>query len=144
MPAKTLNNAATTINAAKATEQSRVNALATGEEPEERKSAPPKAAAQKPAAAVTSTSQIAPGITATTSIADVAGDASPAFKAWVAQAKISGVFHGSPARALVNGRTFRSGQVADETLGITFDHLDDETKSIVFKDRTGATVARRY
>jgi hypothetical protein len=29
-------------------------------------------------------------------------------------------------------------------MGITFDHLDSDTKSIVFRDRGGATVSRRY
>jgi hypothetical protein len=37
-----------------------------------------------------------------------------------------------------------SGQLADETLAITFERIDAATSSLIFRDRTGATVARRF
>lgn len=95
-------------------------------------------------APVTSTAQLAPGVTATTVISDVSEAASAAFRAWVANARINGVFQGDPPRALINGRTFRSGQIVDPSLGIVFDGLQADGKSIVFRDGTGATVTRRF
>ncbi len=83
-------------------------------------------------------------VTATTTTGVIAGAADPAFRSWVTNVKINGVFQGSPARALINGRTVRAGQAVDDTLGITFDHLDTQTRMIVFRNRAGATVARRY
>jgi hypothetical protein len=74
----------------------------------------------------------------------VAGAASPAFRAWVSAAKINGVFQGTPARALINDRLVRAGQTVDAALGIVFDHVDADAKTIVFRDRDGATVSRPY
>jgi hypothetical protein len=69
--------------------------------------------------------------------------ASPAFRTWVANAKINGVL-GTPPRALINGRTVHAGQVVDETLGITFSGVDVSRHALVFRDRTGAIVRRGY
>ena len=71
-------------------------------------------------------------------------EATPAFRSFVADAKISGVFQGTPPRAFINGRLVRLGEVVDSSLGIRFDSIDPKTKNIVFKDSSGATVARRY
>jgi hypothetical protein len=90
------------------------------------------------------TTSIAPGISATSAGAVEAVNASPQFRSWVAAARISGVFQGAVPRALINGRTIRAGALADEGLGITFESIDAETKTIVFKDRYGAEVSRRY
>jgi len=98
----------------------------------------------KPPVAVTSTTQLSPGLTATTKAKDVVGDATPAFRAWVAQARISGVFQGSPPRALINGRTVAAGNTVDETLGIIFDGLDSTAKNLLFHDASGAVVTRKY
>jgi hypothetical protein len=151
LPAKTIADAKNAIGGHRTSEQDRVDALAAGEDAPEKRAlnTPPPgtftpAAAAKPPAVVTSTSQVAPGVTATTVATNVDGDASPAFRSWVAQLKIGGVFHGTPARAFINGRTYRAGQLVEEAMGITFDHLDTDAKSIVFRDRGGSTVSRRY
>lgn len=94
--------------------------------------------------ALTATTPIAPGLTATTSDLNSTVDASPAFRSWVANAKISGIFQGATPRALINGRTVRVGQMVDEGLGAVFEGINSETKEIIFKDKTGATVSRRY
>ncbi len=94
--------------------------------------------------ALTATTPIAPGISATTSDLNSTVDASPAFRSWVANAKISGIFQGATPRALINGRTVRVGQMVDEGLGAVFEGINSETKEIIFKDKTGATVSRRY
>ena len=70
--------------------------------------------------------------------------ASAAFKRFVADARITGVFQGTPPRALINGRMIRAGEVVDQTLGVVFDSIDAEMKTITFKDRTGTTATRRY
>lgn len=70
--------------------------------------------------------------------------ANAAFRAYVANASIDGVFQGSPAKALINGRIVREGQVLDGELGIVFARIDSETKVIYFKDGSGAEVSKNY
>lgn len=94
--------------------------------------------------ATTATVEISPGVTATTESIKAVPNASPAFRTFVASAKISGVYQGTPARAFINGRLVRAGEVVDEMMEIQFDSVDQATRSIIFKDSTGATVSRRY
>lgn len=91
-----------------------------------------------------SQSVIAPGVTATRTTVMSAIEASPAFRAFVGQIRINGVFQGSPARALLNGHTYREGALIDPSLGIYFDHVVSEKKLIVFRDSNGAIVQRKY
>ena len=91
----------------------------------------------------TSTS-IAPGVSATNDNVTSAGEASPAFRSFVANAKVNGVFQGSPPRVMLNGRLTRAGDLVEATLGVVFDSIDPDKKLILFKDKTGATVTRRY
>jgi hypothetical protein len=80
----------------------------------------------------------------TTTASGVEGNASPAFRSWVAQARVSGVFQGEPARILINGRMVTSGQLVDESLAITFEGINSTSSSLIFRDHTGASVARRF
>ena len=75
---------------------------------------------------------------------EAAADTSTAFRTFIANAKISGVFQGTPARVMFNGRLARAGDTVEPTLGITFDGLDPDRKLILFKDKSGAVVTRRY
>jgi hypothetical protein len=75
---------------------------------------------------------------------DAAPAASEAFRAFVANASIGGVFQGTPSRALVNGSIAREGQVVDNTLGIAFERIDSDKKMIFFRDSTGAEVSKGY
>ncbi len=75
---------------------------------------------------------------------DAAPAASSAFRNYVANATIGGVFQGSPARALINGTIAREGQVIDGSLGIAFERIDARKKIIFFKDYTGAEVSKNY
>lgn len=103
-----------------------------------------KSKAEAAPAAITSTTQLSPGVTATTtSDPDSTGSPSAAFRSWVANATINGVL-ASPPRALINNRTVHAGQVVDENLGITFAGVDVGRRALVFRDQTGATVRRRY
>ncbi|MFM8335809.1 MAG: hypothetical protein ACKODK_09615 [Opitutaceae bacterium] len=108
--------------------------------------ATPAAAATPKSVTETATARttIAKGVTATTNLEQAGADASVEFRTFVANAKISGVFQGTPARAVINGRLARSGETVDAALGIVFDRIDADRRHIVFRDRTGATVTRRY
>jgi hypothetical protein len=106
-----------------------------------------RAAAAKaaPIAAASATTNLGGGISATTSDdVSAATNASPEFRSWVAGAKIGGVFQGASPRVLINGRTVRAGTTVDEGLGIILDSVNASTKTIIFKDGSGAVVERRY
>ena len=148
-PVNAINKAQDTIAARRASEQSRVDGTITGDDPRSgivavppssATVAKPGAPASKTATAVTA---LSPGLSATTEV-EAGPEASPAFRSFVANAKISGVFQGEPPRAFINGRLARAGETIDATLGVIFERIDPDKKQIVFKDRTGATIARRY
>lgn len=101
-------------------------------------------AAKAPTTTVAGSSSIAPGISATNADVAAEAEASPAFRAFVANAKISGVFQGNPPRVMLNGRLARGGDTVDSGLGVTFDSVDPDKKLLIFKDKSGATVTRRY
>ena len=75
---------------------------------------------------------------------DAAAEANAAFRSFVANAKISGVFQGTPSRVVINGRLIREGEVVDPPLGIIFNGIDANRHQLVFKDKSGATVSRRF
>lgn len=85
---------------------------------------------------------LAPGVTANLPVPNT--NASPEFRAWVANVKISGVFQGANSRAFINGQMTRVGDPVDSRLGIVFEGIDPEKKQIIFKDATGATATRKY
>ena len=70
--------------------------------------------------------------------------ASVAFRSYIANAKIGGVFQGQPTRVLINGRIVRPGDTVDEKLAITFIEVEAVDRLLVFKDVTDARVTRRY
>jgi hypothetical protein len=69
---------------------------------------------------------------------------SQAFRVWIEAVTISGVFQGTPPRALINGRTVRVGDMVDSTLGIIIDGIDIERRTIRFKERSGAISIKKY
>ncbi len=92
----------------------------------------------------TATVELTPGVMATTESVKAVPNASSAFRTFVASARISGVYQGTPQRAFINGRLVRAGEMIDSTLEIYFDGVDLANRSIIFKDSMGATVSRRY
>lgn len=104
--------------------------------------APKASPAVAPKASVAVTN-VAPGVSATIPV-DAAAEASPAFRSFVANAKIGSVVGGSEPKMILNGRLARGGEVVDFGLGVTFDRVDDEKRLLIFKDKSGATVTRRY
>ena len=97
-------------------------------------------------AAVTSVSAQG-GVSATAAI-EVANEASAAFRAFVANAKIPSVIGGTPggpaAKATINGRVVRAGDSVDAGLGIVLESINIEERQMVFRDKSGAIVVRRY
>jgi len=149
-PINAINKAQDALAARRASGQDRVDAAASGEDlPAKAFGVPPAAPIKSATSAnripttATSVTTVAPGLSATTTV-EAAPEASPEFRAFVVNARLSGVFQGNPARAVLNGRLIRAGEVVDAGLGITFDGLDSERRNLVFKDQAGATVARRY
>ena len=149
----------TPVAKTKAVTESRAQAVAESAAPVAAASAPvapspsPVATASQPSATsasapatepATARTTIAKGVTATTTLEQAGADASVEFRTFVANAKVSGVFQGTPARAFINGRLARAGETVDASLGIVFDKIDADKRHIVFRDRTGATVTRRY
>ena len=152
LPGQLIEKAQAAIDSRLQEEQDRVDAAIDGKEVPEGQfkrieNAPsPELQPEPVAEQVTTQSQstIAPGVTATTTRVMSAIEASPAFRSFVGQMRINGVFQGSPARALLNGRTYGEGALVDPSLGIYFDHVVSEKKLIVFRDSSGAIVQRKY
>ncbi len=144
-PANAINKAQEAIAARRASGQNRVDGAVLGEELADKPAVVPEDPAAKDAALRTTTAvtTVRPGLSATVEI-DAAVEASAAFRSFVANAKVSGVFQGTPARAFINGRVTRSGETVDGALGITFEGIDADRRQLVFKDKSGATVSRRY
>lgn len=69
--------------------------------------------------------------------------ASPEFRTRVLGLRLSGVFAGEPARAMIDGRLVRAGEVIDERLGVRFDGLEPGRR-LRFRDASGAAVVRKY
>jgi hypothetical protein len=150
LPKNAIDKAQASIDAHRASGQSRVDAASIGEDlPAQPVASAPAATtaastpASRPAQRPVTTTTIAPGVAATAQV-DAGPEASPAFRTYVANAKVSGVFQGPPTRAMINGRLTRTGEVLDATLGITFNGVDSARRHLLFVDRTGATVTRRF
>lgn len=144
VPGQAVRKAQGAVEARKAGGQSNVDA-ALGEVALADKPAVPEAkdsgSALKSASAKTAVTR---GVSASTEVQVAAVEASPEFRSFVANAKVSGVFQGNPARAMINGRLARTGDMIDPALGIVFEGVDSTKKQLLFKDKSGAVVARKY
>ena len=69
---------------------------------------------------------------------------SPRFVRYAEALVVSGVFQGAPARALVDGRIIRSGDVIEPMLAVTFVGVDAPAKQLILEDKTGAQVRVKY
>ena len=70
--------------------------------------------------------------------------ANPRFVHYAEGLNVSGVFQGSPARALVDGRLIRAGELIEPRLGVSFVGVDAETKHLILQDATGAQLRVKY
>jgi hypothetical protein len=146
-PVNAINKAQGAIETRRASGQTNIGAALTEQELADKPAVAattatePKTSASKPPTARTS---ITRGVSATTDLEVAAVEASPEFRSFVANAKVSGVFQGSPARAFINGRMARTGDTVEPTLGIIFDGVEPVKRHLLFKDKSGAVVARKY
>lgn len=74
----------------------------------------------------------------------VAAQPSPRFVRYAEGIRVSGVYQGSPARALIDGRLIRQGETVEPVLGIKFADIDAEAKHIILEDASGARVKVKY
>ncbi|MEO6246361.1 MAG: hypothetical protein ABIQ12_13080 [Opitutaceae bacterium] len=147
-PAAAIDKAQEALTARRAGGQTRVDAAAVGEDaPEKPKAtvATPAVSKPKPVAPPRppTMAPVRPGLAASVQL-EAGPDASPEFRTFVANAKVSGVFQGAPSRAMINGKLTRAGETVEPGLGIIFDGLDTEKKYLIFRDRSGAIISRRY
>ncbi len=153
-PGKMIADAQKVIDGRRAGEQSRVDAMANGAEATGQRAVRTPLpgelggrAAVAPAAPslgkVATTTALAPGVTTTTEVR-ASAEASQVFRSFIADAKVSGIYQGSPPRAFINNRLVRAGQMVDEGLAISFEGIDAENRMLLFKDRTGARVSKQY
>jgi hypothetical protein len=146
-PVNAINKAQDVANARRGSDQVQAGAIPGGEDMADKRAttpATPDSAAKAAKAPVTATGSIAPGVTGTISDVQAVPDANPAFRTFVANAKVTGVIGGVPPKVLLNGRLMRAGEIVDSALGVTFDSIDPDRKLLIFKDKTGATVTRKY
>jgi hypothetical protein len=68
---------------------------------------------------------------------------SAAFKAWVDNLRVGGVRAGANTRVFIGGTAYAPGEMVNPQLGITFEGYNAETRHLIFKDKTGATIQRR-
>jgi len=69
---------------------------------------------------------------------------SDAFRQFVINMRVNGVFQGENARAMLNGKMYHVGDVVEPKLGISLFKVEPEAKQLVFKDGDGAIMSRRY
>ena len=136
------------INVRKNSDQSKtgVGAITDGGALAEKPAAPETPPAKSGTSVANEASSIAPGVSAPTTEIQASAEASAAFRVFVNSAKITGVIsqQGRTPLMTMNNKLVRAGDTVDATLGITFEGLDQEKKQIIFKDKNGAVVTRRY
>jgi hypothetical protein len=138
-PAAAVNKAKDAVAARETAGQSRVEPVLAPD------LANKPAAERKAVSAVNAVTQ--QGVSATAAL-EVANEAGAAFRAFIAGAKIPSVIGGSAggpaAKATINGRVVRAGDSVDAGLGIVLESIDVTQRQLVFRDKTGAIVVRRY
>ncbi|CAM2945516.1 hypothetical protein [Rariglobus hedericola] len=67
-----------------------------------------------------------------------------ALRAWVEEARITGVVDGASPRAIINNRLVRPGEMVDATQGIIFDGLDVGRKKLIFRTASGVFAEKSY
>ncbi|MCX6951950.1 MAG: hypothetical protein NTV51_07265 [Verrucomicrobia bacterium] len=148
-PVNAVNKAKTAVEARRPGDQAAAEVIGAGQDSPDKRpgaAAPGADAAKGPAAKanVSASASLSPGVSATTSDVDAVAEASPAFRTFVANAKITGVIGGNPPRMILNGRLARGGDLVDPGLGVTFDGIDADRKLLLFKDKSGAIVTRKF
>jgi hypothetical protein len=107
--------------------------------------APPPSAAPV-AVQATSATETRPAVIEEPAVApaEPAPPPSDAFRQFVVNMRVNGVFQGENARAMLNGKMYHVGDLVEPKLNVTLFKVDPEAKQLVFRDETGAIMARRY
>jgi len=154
LPGKAIEKAQVAMDGSRSKEQERLDAVAKGEGFALEKTSPPVVAVEeekmkaaiKEATKETYDSDLRPHLNQVQSVVANEADPEPSarFIKWGTTLKISGVFNGSPSRALIEGRLIREGEEIEPIMGVTFEGVDAAGKQIILRDRTGAKVMLRY
>jgi hypothetical protein len=158
LPGKALDEARQSLDGAREKEQARVDSVLDDKEPpaeravgnvtpgemqakprERNNDAPSRGGAGEPGASYSGEPVAAESPPAPQSV-----QPSARFLRYAEGIRVSGVFQGSPARALVDGRIIRQGELLEPALGIRFAEVDAQAKQLVLEDTTGARVRVRY
>ena len=146
-PAAAIDRAQDAIAARRASGQTRTDVALTGEDIPDKTKPLPASTVKKSIPAVPppapTMTPVTPGLAASVQL-EAGADASPEFRTFVANARVSGVFQGAPPRAMINGKLTRVGETTEAGLGVIFAGLDTEKRHLIFKDRSGAIISRRY
>ena len=146
-PAKAINKAKDVVGLAQSSGPGQLEESAAADRSANKPAVPVPAGVPKEAPPMVKTAAgattLGRGVAASSQVEAVA-TASPAFLAFIANSKISGVFQGIPSRAFINGRMVRAGETVDVTLAILFERVDGDRRQLIFRDKTGATVSRKY
>ena len=149
LPGQAVNKAQKAMDLAREKEQAKLDAAIKGEDP---------ALNVKPTPAPSSIVNTAQDTNETSGAADhgkvnrvvatpadvVAPEPNPAFVKWSGDLKVTGVYQGNPARALIDGRLVRQGEVIEPIMGVKFAGVDAPRKHIILKDESGAQVRLKY
>jgi hypothetical protein len=166
LPGNAIDSAKQSMSGARDKEQTRIDAVAEGQEPPAergvgnvtpsdlqnrlRESKPPPASknvvetAPLPPPTTTPPASLPQPAAEKPAEPAAAPPANPRFVRYTETLRVSGVFQGNPARALVDGRLVRSGDIIEPNLGISFTGIDPDTKHLILQDATGAQVRVKY
>ena len=67
-----------------------------------------------------------------------------ALRAWINEARVTGVVGGASPRAIINNKVVRPGDMIDATQGIIFDGVDVERKRLIFRTLDGLFGEKDY
>lgn len=158
LPGQAVEKAQGAMQGARGNEQARLDAAVRGEDIPERRGlntpAPgtpltpeetpdPAVATEKTTGSTSGRSSTLNQID-TTPVDAAAPVPSPRFVKWGQTLKVTGVFQGSPSRALIEGRLVRQGELIEPVLGVTFHGVDTERKNVILQDESGAQVRLKY
>lgn len=168
LPGKAVDNAKNSLAGARGAEQSRVDNIAEGKDEPGARGVPARTPAEvearlrnadgaapaparpvepaKPNQVETGPVQAYAGGETAATPAATAGAPVPSarFVRFAESLSVSGVFQGTPARALVNGRLVRTGDLVDPMLGVKFVGVDPDTKHLILQETGGAELRVKY
>ena len=127
---KLIDTGQNAILARRAKEQEKVDAEAMGVDPPVAAASATPTPQPEESQSVMADSKLAADVRVNSLRIDAGQAASAAFRAFVADASIGGVYQGTPSRALINGAIAREGQVVNNNLGIIFERIDADKKII--------------